>query len=188
MAKLTDVYCTYTGGNIYVCTAKFGDVYLASDLESYGTYDVPYDDIEEKYDCDYDSHWKDSSDPLPTWQELLDAIRDSYERGVSTNVSMYEVEAILHECHPCMSMHIGESASDRIDYDPPAIDDNSERLETIAQFIDIFDDFLDWKGVDIPNDEREDDPCASNIYGTDYGYLSDRIESLLIRYGVLKGE
>ena len=138
MAKLTDVYCTYTGGNIYVCTAKFGDVYLASDLESYGTYDVPYDDIEEKYDCDYDSHWKDSSEPLPTWQELLDAIRDSYERGVSTNVSMYEVEAILHECHPCMSMHIGESASDRIDYDPPAIDDNSERLETIAKCDQIY--------------------------------------------------
>lgn len=63
--------------------------------------------------------------------------------------------------------------------------DNSERLETIAQFIDIFDDFLDEKGVDIPNDERDEDPCASNIYGTDYGILSDRIESLLIRYGVL---
>ena len=66
--------------------------------------------------------------------------------------------------------------------------DNSERLETIAMFIETFDDFLDWKGVDIPNDERDEDPCASNIYGTDYGYLSDRIEKLLVRYGVLKGE
>ncbi len=62
---------------------------------------------------------------------------------------------------------------------------NTARLETIAQFIDIFDDFLDFKGVDIPNDERDQDPCASNIYGTDYGWLSDRIEPLLIRLGVL---
>lgn len=65
---------------------------------------------------------------------------------------------------------------------------NTERLETIAQFIDIFDDFLDYKGVDIPNDERDDDPCASNIYGTDYGWLSDRIEPLLIRLGVISRE
>ena len=63
--------------------------------------------------------------------------------------------------------------------------DNSQRMETIAQFIDIFDDFLDWKGVDIPNDERDDDPCASNIYGTDYGNLSDRLEHLLIRLGMM---
>ena len=48
--KLTDVLCTYTGGNIYVITAKLNDVYLATDIGTYGTYDVPYDDIEEKYD------------------------------------------------------------------------------------------------------------------------------------------
>ena len=64
--------------------------------------------------------------------------------------------------------------------------DNSERLETICEFIECFEDFLDEKGIVIPNDEKEQDPeSASNIYGTDYGNLSDRIESLLIRYGIL---
>ena len=62
---------------------------------------------------------------------------------------------------------------------------DTERLETIAQFIDIFDDFLDYKGVDIPNDERDEDSYAANIYGTDYGWISDRIELLLRRLGVL---
>lgn len=62
---------------------------------------------------------------------------------------------------------------------------NSRRLETIAQFVDIFDDFLDYKGVDIPNDERDQDPCASNIYGTDYGWVADRIETLLMQLNVL---
>jgi hypothetical protein len=67
--------------------------------------------------------------------------------------------------------------------------DNSERLETICDFIEAFEDFLDEKGIVIPNDEKDQDPdSASNIYGTDYGNLSDSIEHLLIRYGVLKGE
>ena len=64
--------------------------------------------------------------------------------------------------------------------------DNSERLETIAKFIECFEDFLDYKGIVIQNDEKEQDPeSASNIYGTDYGILSDRIEELLVYYGVL---
>lgn len=63
--------------------------------------------------------------------------------------------------------------------------DNSERLETICEFIEAFEDFLDEKGIVIPNDEKEQDPDASNIYGTDYGNLESRLESLLIRYGVL---
>lgn len=180
MAKLTDVYCTYTGGGIYVCTAKFGDVYLATDFDMYGTYDVPHADIEEKYNCDYDSHWKDSTEPLPTWQELLDAIRKSYDSGVSKNMDFNEVRAEICACHPDLRARIGEDV-----HTIEPTNDNTARLETIAQFIDIFDDFLDFKGVDIPNDERNQDPCASNIYGTDYGWLSDRIESLLINLGVL---
>ena len=56
-----------------------------------------------------------------------------------------------------------------------------ERLETISLFIEAFEDFLDEKGIVIPNDEKDDDPDASNIYGTDYGILSDRIEELLTR-------
>ena len=183
MAKLTNVECTYTGGGIYVCTAKFGDVYFTSDLDLYGTYDVPYWDIEEKYDCDYDAHWKDSSEPLPTWGELLEAIRDSYENGVSTNMDFSEVRADLLANHPNLNVRIGEKDI------PVPKGDRSERLETICEFIEAFEDFLDEKGIVIPNDEKDQSPeSASNIYGTDYGILSDRIEELLVRYGVLKGE
>ena len=186
MAKLTDVYCTYTGGGIYVVTAKCGDVYLGTDLGYIGTYDVPYWDIEEKYNCDYDSHWKDIVEPLPTWEELLNAIRKSYEDGVSTNVDMDELERIFHRYHPNLNVRMGQFDTEPT---PDPVDDNSERLETICEFIEAFEDFLDEKGIVIPNDEKDQDPeSASNIYGTDYGNLSDKIESLLIRYGVLKGE
>ena len=63
---------------------------------------------------------------------------------------------------------------------------NTERLETIGCFIDIFEDFLEEKGIDIPNHEKDGDDYAAIIYGTDYGILSDKIESCLIALGVLE--
>lgn len=66
--------------------------------------------------------------------------------------------------------------------------DNSERLETICEFIEAFEDFLDEKGIVIPNDEKDQDPDASNIYGTDYGNLESRLEDLLIRLGMMEKE
>ena len=62
------------------------------------------------------------------------------------------------------------------------------RLETIAPFVEVFEDFLEEKGITIPNAEKDESPNAANIYGTDYGNLCDRIETLLIHFGVLKGE
>ena len=65
---------------------------------------------------------------------------------------------------------------------------HEENLTTISLFIEVFEDWLDEKGVVIPNDEKNDDPDASNIYGTDYGELSDRIEELLRHYNILEEE
>ena len=62
---------------------------------------------------------------------------------------------------------------------------NTDRLETIGCFIDIFEDFLEEKGIDIINPEKEQDENAAIIYGTDYGILEDQIESLLINIGAL---
>ena len=69
---------------------------------------------------------------------------------------------------------------------PPKRLSNSERLETLGCIIELFEDFLDEKGIVIPNDEKDQDPdSASNIYGTDYGNLSDDLEHLLIRLGMM---
>jgi hypothetical protein len=69
---------------------------------------------------------------------------------------------------------------------PPKLMTNSERLETLGCIIELFEDFLDEKGIVIPNDEKDESPdSASNIYGTDYGTLSDRLEHLLIRLGMM---
>lgn len=69
---------------------------------------------------------------------------------------------------------------------------NSDKLEFLGQIIDIFEDFLDEKGVKIDNPDRdrdaiEDASCSkANIYGCDYGYLSDRIESTMTNWGFFK--
>lgn len=68
------------------------------------------------------------------------------------------------------------------------IHDRSERLEVLSSFIEIFEDFLEKRGIDIPNDEKEDDPYASTIYGSDYGELESGIEDLLIRLGMIDRE
>lgn len=58
----------------------------------------------------------------------------------------------------------------------------STKRELVYSILDIFEDFLEERGVNIQNDEKleriseGDDPntlCV--IYGRDYGFLQDRI-------------
>lgn len=63
--------------------------------------------------------------------------------------------------------------------------------ELIGQFIDLFEDFLDEKGVVIPNEERDEDEeldaeNSANIYGSDYDTLSDGIEEILTRWEIIE--
>lgn len=60
----------------------------------------------------------------------------------------------------------------------------------VANIIDMFEDFLDEKGVKIPNDERDrDDPDnTANIYGEDFDKLADGIVDTLRNYGITVGE
>ena len=56
--------------------------------------------------------------------------------------------------------------------------------EFTHDIIDLFEDFLESKGIVIENEEKLEDDCASNIYGTDYGYLQSGIEEILTWYGI----
>ena len=62
-----------------------------------------------------------------------------------------------------------------------------DTTEFIGQIIDIFEDFLDEKGVVIENPERDEDDeeMAANIYGSDYDRLSDEITDTLKRWNVI---
>ena len=56
---------------------------------------------------------------------------------------------------------------------------NDKRMELIGQIVDIFEDFLEEKGVTLENDEREEDEEPALIYGTDYGWLQQDLEDLI---------
>lgn len=61
---------------------------------------------------------------------------------------------------------------------------NTER-DLAFYVVDIFEDLLDEKGIDIPcadsseEDDRRKNESAARIYDTEYGDLVDRVEALL---------
>lgn len=51
---------------------------------------------------------------------------------------------------------------------------------TLAQeIIEVFENYLEDKGIVIENTEREGDDNAALIYGTEYGNLEDAINKLI---------
>lgn len=51
--------------------------------------------------------------------------------------------------------------------------------EFIGNIIDIFDDFLEEKGIQIPNPEKEESDSPAVFYGSDYGAVQNELESLI---------
>jgi hypothetical protein len=66
--------------------------------------------------------------------------------------------------------------------------ETANKCEFIGQIIDIFEDFLEEKGIDIPNDEKEDSENPAIIYGTDYGILQTDLEDMMERWAVFGKE
>ena len=69
--------------------------------------------------------------------------------------------------------------------------DQNDKTEFIGNIIDIFEDFLDEKGVTLEQPERDDEielnvDCAANIYGSDYDSISDSLEALLRSWKVIE--
>ena len=64
---------------------------------------------------------------------------------------------------------------------------NDDRAEFLGQIIDIFEDFLDAKRIQIPNPEKEDSvEDAVNIYGTDYDDLRNRLAGMMAIWGIME--
>jgi hypothetical protein len=47
------------------------------------------------------------------------------------------------------------------------------------QILDLFEEYLYSKGVEINNPEREENENAALLYGTEYGMLQDAIDEIL---------
>ena len=65
--------------------------------------------------------------------------------------------------------------------------------EFICEIIEHFENFLDMKGIELDNPEKqeaidvgEEEDSIVNIYGTDYGWLQSDIEGSLKSWGLIK--
>lgn len=65
--------------------------------------------------------------------------------------------------------------------------------EFICEIIEHFENFLDAKGIELDNPEKQeaitngqDEDTICNIYGTDYGWLQSDIEGSLKSWGLIK--
>lgn len=57
--------------------------------------------------------------------------------------------------------------------------------EFVGRIIDLFEDFLEEKGIDIPNEDKIQSENPAIIYGMDYGFLQSGIEDILINWDIL---
>ncbi len=71
----------------------------------------------------------------------------------------------------------------------PPVPDN-ERCEFVGQIIDIFEDFLEEKGITISNPEKDEDDeeNAAIIYGSDYGIIQDALELMMRNWKITEEE
>lgn len=74
------------------------------------------------------------------------------------------------------------------------IQNNIDDMQTefIGEVIDIFEDFLTEKNIDIPNKERDDEDddipleYRALIYGQDYYDLEDRLKKMFMNWEIIK--
>lgn len=69
----------------------------------------------------------------------------------------------------------------------PVVSEN-EKPELIGQIIDLFEDFLADKNIQIENQEKDDpnveEDTVAIIYGSDYGILQDGLEDILHNWNI----
>lgn len=64
-----------------------------------------------------------------------------------------------------------------------------ELVETVSNIIEIFEDFLERKGIVIDDPEKKQSgDNAANIYGTDYGELQSNLELIFVDRGLVTQE
>lgn len=55
-------------------------------------------------------------------------------------------------------------------------------MTIVQEILEIFEDYLEEKGVEINNPERAESDTAAQLYGTEYGDLENKITNLITTY------
>lgn len=62
---------------------------------------------------------------------------------------------------------------------------SDDAMELVGQIIDLFEDFLEKRNINIANPEKEFSESPAIIYGTDYGELQCGIEDTFLNWGIM---
>lgn len=66
--------------------------------------------------------------------------------------------------------------------------ESDNALLLISHLIETVEDFLNKRGIDIPNEEKAESDYPSLIYGSDYGELESEFEGVLLAWRVIENE
>ena len=74
--QISEVHCDYTGGGIWIYSAKYGPAWLIGTLDTYiNAYDEYVDpNSEEASEYDWDAHCVDKYVIMPTWGDILNSL------------------------------------------------------------------------------------------------------------------
>lgn len=68
------------------------------------------------------------------------------------------------------------------------IKDHSEAMALVVDICEVFEDFLDAKGIVLKNDEKNEDLNASNLYGMDFAEVYDNTMAILVNAKLISEE
>lgn len=60
--------------------------------------------------------------------------------------------------------------------------------EFLGQIIDVFEDFLEEKGINILNEEKKESDDPAILYGSDYALLESDIMDILVNWDIHHSE
>ena len=123
--------------------------------------------------------------------DLIDFAIRFYFDGCIVNERRYSELSILNDkelLDPCLDELFSEISTivrakyvENLDLGIIIHDDNGmpKNKKLAIGIIDVFENFLYNKGIDIPNEDKTGDEEEAIIYGSDYRYLEDAIEHIL---------
>lgn len=66
--------------------------------------------------------------------------------------------------------------------------DNTQRMELICSICEVFEKFLDKRGIILQNADKAEDPNATNLYGMDFAEVYDNVEAILVNAKLISEE
>lgn len=138
--------------------------------------------------------WKTASGKpvknIDLWMRLLkiieyhQSVEFEWVKGHSDNIYNNKCDSLANKAADIFTNNNMEEDEGYISNNDESILDVTTSLNLVVDIIDVFETFLESKGINIENDEK--DESSSTIYGTDYYSLEDDIKKVLSSYHIIQ--